>query len=189
MGGGGPAKAADPKVTPFVDYSAQTPAIPNWFANRTAQQAAFTPDFSQSQTALSTPAQQPVQQVMPATALMPAPATVNDMASGSISPHNNHGLSRFSIPTQPLGGGYMGASYQAPGIDWQPPHGGTMAGGPQFHEFTPPQPSSPYGQQIPSPFDQQPNMRGLFSQFPQPQAVISPDMNDGYYRFHMNGGQ
>lgn len=58
MGGGGPAKAADPKVTPFVDYSAQTPDIPNWFAGRQASGGSFAPDFSQSQQSFGQPAQQ-----------------------------------------------------------------------------------------------------------------------------------
>lgn len=94
MGGGGPAKAADPKVTPFVDYSAQTPDIPNWFANRTANAATFTPDFTASQSSFGQP-QQAVQQ--------PMPSVQQNVAPTGYAAHTPHNAMRedWTMPRPP----------------------------------------------------------------------------------------
>ena len=131
MGGGGPGKAAEPKVTPFVDYSAQTPEIPNWFADRQATGTSFTPDFSQSKSAFGAsapqPAPMPAAPMPSAPAQMPQQAPVNPqpMPMGSPTPFTSsaspvmqklakfamHGTQeqsppmRFGIPTA-FGGGF-----------------------------------------------------------------------------------
>lgn len=57
MGGGGPAKAAQPTVTPFVEPAAPQNPIPNWFQGNSGAtgKTSFTPDFSGSKSSFSTP--------------------------------------------------------------------------------------------------------------------------------------
>lgn len=83
MGGGGPAKAAQPTVTPFVEPAAPANPIPNWFANRTANAGTFTPDFTASQSSFG---QQPQQAVQPQ--MQPVQQSFAPTGYAAHTPHN-----------------------------------------------------------------------------------------------------
>lgn len=116
MGGGGPAKAAQPTVTPFVDPAGPKNPIPNWFGGGSGSNA-FAPDFTQSAKAFgstapalqqapatSAPAQQsPVQTMQAPMQTMQQPDLQYAPDDGEVfRPHM-----RFAIPTQPIPAPHM----------------------------------------------------------------------------------
>lgn len=127
MGGGGPAKAAQPTVTPFVDPAAPKNPVQNWFAGSTQAPGSgantFTPNFNQSASAFgnvnqmsaqSTPTQAVTQQqVNPTPVVTESAMTYNPAWQNQVADMGNYTqpVTPFSIPSRPQWQGRQGHQF------------------------------------------------------------------------------